>query len=107
MIEGLRAAIGGRLKECREAAGLSQANVAQVLRCKRQTVSAWERGKAMPASREWYTLGPLYGVSLDYLVYGVRTIPVSRHAIMERVFRPQVSQPAAAASGTLERLPAS
>lgn len=76
MNEAIRREIGLRLSGARHEAGLSQQEVAQGLRVKRQAVSAWERGKAMPTLAEWYELGPLYGTSLDFLVYGLRTVPV-------------------------------
>lgn len=99
--------VGRRLKECRVAAQLSQEEVAALLGIQRQAVSKWEQGKTLPRSAEWYALGPMYGVSLDYMVYGIRTVPVSRFALMGQIFRQQVAQPSAAASDTPERLPAS
>lgn len=91
MNEEVRRAIGRRLKESRKSANLSQEAVAQEMSVLRQTVSAWERGSSMPSSAAWYALGLMYGCSLDYLVYGIRTIPVSQYAVMAEVFLP--SQP--------------
>ena len=82
-----RKEIGIRLKESRRAAKFTQEDIAQQLGLKAQTVSSWERGKSMPKADEWYALGPLLGVSLDYLVYGIKTIPLSQYAIMGAVFR--------------------
>lgn len=87
--EGVRAAIARRLKESRLEVGLTQIQAATELGVDRRCVSSWENGKAMPMVDEWYKIGPLYGVSLDYLVYGVRTIPVSQSGIMGAIFRPQ------------------
>jgi transcriptional regulator with XRE-family HTH domain len=86
--EDRRKAIGLRLKESRLASGFTQEEIAVHLELKAQTVSSWERGKSMPKADEWYALGPLLGVSLDYLVYGIRTIPVGQSTIMGAVFRP-------------------
>lgn len=107
MNEEVRRGIGARLKESRRQAKLSQEEVASELQIKRQSVSEWENGKALPASHQWYRLGMILGVSLDYLAYGIRTVPVSQHDIMASVFRVPESRPSAAASGIPERLPAS
>lgn len=108
MDEALRRAIGGRLKEARLSAGFSQKYVADRMHLKaRQTVSAWERGETPPTTEQWYELAPLLGQSLDYLVYNVRTVPVSQYAVMETVFRAPGVQPSSAVFGTPERLPAS
>jgi transcriptional regulator with XRE-family HTH domain len=89
----VRRAIGERLRQSRLAAKLTQQDVAQRLQLKRQTISGWERGEAMPQLAEWYRLAPLLGQSLDYLVYNVRTVPVSQHAIMETIFGAAGVQP--------------
>jgi DNA-binding XRE family transcriptional regulator len=86
MEEEVRRAIGRRLKEARESAKLTQAAVAPELGVNRQAISSWENGREMPRCDAWFKLGPLYGVSLDYLVYGIRTIPVSQYAVMAEVF---------------------
>lgn len=88
MNEEVRRAIGRRLKESRKSANLSQEAVAQDLSVLRQTVSAWECGSSSPSSAAWFKLGQMYGVSLDYLVYGVRTMPVSEYAVLGSVFAP-------------------
>lgn len=85
-----RKAIGLRLKESRLGASYTQEDVARLLGLKSgATVSSWERGKSMPKADEWYALGPMLGVSLDYLVYGIRTIPASREGMMGVIFRQQ------------------
>jgi Predicted transcriptional regulators len=73
--------------------GLSQRQVATELGLKvRQTVGKWESGEGMPRLDEWYNLGQLYGVSLDYLVYGIRTVPVSKCGMVSVVLaRPGVN----------------
>lgn len=84
--EARRNGIGLRLKEARVAAHYTQEDVALKLGLKAQTVSSWERGKSMPKSDEWYGLGLLLGASLDYLVYGVHTVPASRAPILSAIF---------------------
>lgn len=108
MNESVRIAIGARLKESRVSAGLSQREVADELGLKvRQTIGKWESGEGMPRLDEWYRLGQLYGVSLDYLVYGIRTIPVSTFGAVRTVLgRPGV-QPTGGVFGTPARQPMS
>lgn len=107
MHEAVRVAIGGRLREARQSASFSQQQAATELRISRQAISRWERGHSMPQSAEWYLIGQLYGVSLDYLVYGIRTVPVSSFGILSPVLgRPGV-QPTGVPFGTPERQPTS
>lgn len=81
----VRREIGKRLKEARKAAKLSQEEVAASLKVKRQAVSSWESGETMPEAQKWYRLGIVYGVSLDWLVYGIRTKPITRAPILEKI----------------------
>ena len=103
----IRRSIGDRLRESRESAQLKQDAAAFELGVKRQAVSSWEHGKSMPTAEMWMRIAPLYGVSLDYLVFGIRTIPVSRYAVMANVFQQRGIQPTGAAFGTPERQQAS
>lgn len=81
-------AIGARLKESRKSAKLTQEAVAKELGVNRQAVSNWETGRETPRAEAWFLLGQLYGVSLDYIVYGIRTMPISKYGILASVFRP-------------------
>lgn len=81
MNDAVRLEIAARLKEARQSARLSQEEAAAGLGVRRQSISAWECGKTMPQAREWYKLGRVYGVSLDYVVYGLRTVPASVYAL--------------------------
>lgn len=83
----MRREFGARLKAARLLAGLSQAEVATACKVSRQAISAWERGAASPGLLDLRELGILLGVSLDYLVYGIRTVPASRYRILGEVFR--------------------
>lgn len=104
MNEEICRAIGVRLKEFRVSLGMTQSKFASELKAKRQSVTAWEAGRALPRCEAWLKLGEM-GMSLDYAVLGIRNVPVSGFA------RPVVLSPAcrscAASSGTLERLPTS
>lgn len=59
-----------RLRDLRQAAGLSQADVAERMDVSRQAVSRWETGMAAPSAENLIELSRLYGVTLDELVYG-------------------------------------
>lgn len=59
-----------RLRDLRQAAGLSQADMAERMDVSRQAVSRWETGIAAPSAENLMELGRLYGVTLDELVYG-------------------------------------
>lgn len=103
----IRRSIGDRLRESRESANMKQDAAAYELGVRRQAVSSWERGKSMPTAEVWMRIAPLYGVSLDYLVFGIRTIPVSRYAVMAKLFQGPGVEPTGAAFGTPERQQAS
>lgn len=105
--EQVRRDIGMRLKECRRSLKLSQPEVAELLKRSPQVVSKWEHGKSLPAVEDWYAIGKLFGVSLDYLVYGIRTIPVSEYATMVAIFKAPGVEPRGGSFGTPERLPTS
>lgn len=81
----VRLGIAQRLKESRVAMGLSPRQVARIVGCKALTIERWESGHAVPTTDDWYTIGKLYGVSLDYLVYGVRTVPVAAPSILDKI----------------------
>jgi transcriptional regulator with XRE-family HTH domain len=92
-------AISRRLKECRLSARLTQAQVALDFQISRQAVSAWERAEALPSLMQLYELCLLYGISADYVVYGMKTMPVSGATVAE-VYRLR-PKPSIAARGNL------
>lgn len=57
-----------RLKECREMRGLSQKEVAAILKVSAPSVSNWESEKTRPTHDNLEKLADLYGVSVDYLL---------------------------------------
>lgn len=59
---------GIRLKELREAKGLSQGDVAKCLYVTRSTVSGYERNVITPSLDQMIKLALIYNTSLDYLV---------------------------------------
>lgn len=87
-----RQAIGGRLRECRVSLRMTQEEVAALMDTKRQTVSAWENGDSMPRCEHWLVLGRM-GVSLDYVVLNIRTVPVSEYAAAPMLRLPVLVHP--------------
>lgn len=64
-------ALGKRLKECREAARLSQSQLARELGLKsREAVSQWESGKSSPENERLRSAAVLFGCSYDWLATG-------------------------------------
>ena len=59
-----------RLKEAREAAGLTQGQVARRLDLHRPTISEIEAGRRKVSAQELAAMAELYGVSVDWLVHG-------------------------------------
>jgi transcriptional regulator with XRE-family HTH domain len=65
-----KTSIGERIRAAREAAGLSQDQLAELTGMSKTTVSNWERGVMNPRVRELPDLRRLLKVSIDYLVCG-------------------------------------
>ena len=59
--------IATRLRMAREAAGLTQAQVAKMLRLHRPAVSEIEAGRRSVSAEELAQLAPIYGVAVDWL----------------------------------------
>lgn len=57
-----------RLKELREKAGYSQAQLAMKLGVRQSTVGMWENGANRPQNARLETLASIFGVSTDYLL---------------------------------------
>ena len=60
--------IGGKIKNARINAGLTQEQVAEFLSVSRQTISNWENGKTYPDIVSVVKLSDLYDISLDHLL---------------------------------------
>lgn len=56
-----------RIKELREAAGLSQADVVRAMGVDQAAVFKWENGLAMPRAAKLPMLADLFGCSIDDL----------------------------------------
>lgn len=62
--------VGERIKELRQKAGLTQAELAEKLGFQPQTVSNWENGTREPDISALAQLASLFNVSLDFLLLG-------------------------------------
>jgi transcriptional regulator with XRE-family HTH domain len=65
MSEALRNQLGGRLRELREARGLTQAQLAHLLGKSLETISNFERGKTLPSLVTLEQLAGILGVSMQ------------------------------------------
>lgn len=65
-----------RLKQLREDAGMSQADLASRIDVSQSTVGMWESGKNMPKPKTLNALAGLFGVSVDYLIGNSDTAPM-------------------------------
>ena len=60
--------ISDRIRELREQAGLSQAQLAKKLDVTRSSVNAWEMGLSTPTTQYIVALAKLFHVSADYIL---------------------------------------
>ncbi|MGO2658418.1 MAG: helix-turn-helix transcriptional regulator [Mycetocola reblochoni] len=82
------------LRESRLAAGLEQAQMAEIIGVSRGTISGWERGKAEPTLTYALRWADACGVTIEWLASGVRANenpPLSRGA--SGVVRPEGLEP--------------
>ena len=63
---------GARLKLAREAAGLTQAEVAEHVGVNRHVLWYWETGRSWPTPEHCHELTDLYGTSVEWLLTGRR-----------------------------------
>lgn len=62
--------VGGRMRELRAAAGMSQDDLAARVYVSRQTISSWENGKTYPDVQSLLLLSEIFGASVDSLIKG-------------------------------------
>lgn len=60
--------IGKRIRSCREACGMSQAQLARALWVSRNTISNWETGATTPDIESFVLMSALFGISIDNMV---------------------------------------
>lgn len=63
--------LGKRIKELREARGITQERLAEILSIGTNMVSCYERGVHVPSNKIVALMCEYFGVSSDYLLYGV------------------------------------
>lgn len=59
------------MRELREAAGLTQKQVAEYINVARSTVAMWESGKSRPLFQNLVSLAKLYHCSIDELTAAI------------------------------------
>ena len=79
--------IGARIRNFREAAGLSQAELARRVYVSRQTVGNWEAGRTLADVQSLVLLGQVFGTTVDALIgekgaRPVRTTANDRHELL-------------------------
>jgi HTH-type transcriptional regulator, cell division transcriptional repressor len=70
-----RLLFGERLRDAREAAGMSQQQIASRLGVKAATVNHWETGKKEPRANRLQMLASLLNVPLLWLLAGSQQVP--------------------------------
>lgn len=70
MIDASDDTLGGRLSAARDASGISQADLANRLGVRRETLTAWETDRAEPRSSRLIDIAGILGVSPMWLMTG-------------------------------------
>ncbi len=92
--------LGERLKEIRELRNLTQNDVANYLKVKRQTYSAYERNKSLPDANTLCLLATYFAVSADYLLdldmiqYNVCEQPIDYYVSLSNSDKREIHQQA-------------
>ena len=66
-------AVGIRLKELREQRNLSMRQFAELMETHKKTVYTWEHDWFIPGTSNLMRISEFYGVSADYILYGIVT----------------------------------
>lgn len=84
------ARVGGRLREARERAQLTQGDVVEALRqaapelaVKRPTIGNWEAGRNLPCVLQFRELSTIYGVMGYRIMYGNAPVDFNREEAAE------------------------
>ena len=83
--------IGSFIRQCREAGGLTQQQLADKLGVTNKAVSKWETGKSMPDVALFEPLCRELGISLSELLAGRRVMAEERPAVAERLLAESIS----------------
>lgn len=95
MLSNRRHEIRRRLVGARQAAKLTQVDVASEMSVTRQTVSSWERGSTAPSIEQFAVLCAVYGVSSDLILYGESSVRFGAVELQQISARVAASQGAA------------
>lgn len=76
--DSARRSLGLRLRQARQAAGITLQAVGDIIGVVRESVSQWEIGRNYPTPDRLLKLGEIYGVSVDWLLSGGRQVAESR-----------------------------
>jgi len=68
--DAVRKSLGGKIREARLAAGLSQSELARKIRAHPTSVSDWERGRNAPSARHLLSIARVTGKRLSYFEGG-------------------------------------
>ena len=60
--------LGSRIKACRQAAGISQEKVAELVGVSRQAVTKWETGQSAPSTENLFKLAEIFGTTVDLIL---------------------------------------
>ena len=60
--------MGTKIRELRHANGLSQTDLAKLIKVSQDTISLWERNKSTPDAECIVGIAKTFGVSTDYLL---------------------------------------
>jgi transcriptional regulator with XRE-family HTH domain len=77
------------MREAREAMALTQAGAAAELGVSRQVITKWENGHSAPNPVQLLRLCTLYGVSADWMLAGVRTVPAEVDPLLKGILQPR------------------
>ncbi|MDC0980300.1 helix-turn-helix transcriptional regulator [Bdellovibrionales bacterium] len=70
--------IGDRIKKARDAAGLTQADLAEMVKVEPASVSRWEQGQSMPRPKRVKEIAKALNRDVDWLV-GIEPRPEKKH----------------------------
>ena len=104
--------LGQRIKTCRQAAGISQEKVAELVGVSRQAVTKWETGQSAPSTENLFKLAEIFGTTVDLILTAEtvdsaedgREIPTSQKSIAEQMYELQKQDEARRAEERRQRL---
>lgn len=89
---------GKRLKEARERAGLSAAELADSLNVGKNTIWRWEQGERTPSDKDKLRLAQLLGTTVSFLIGETEDLPLGARSLSpEDIWSVPVLSPAAVA----------